>query len=242
MQVYLITNTLNGFIYIGQTTKTIEVRWNYHLQNSHSADSGIDKAIRIVGKKFFTLSEICKAVSKEDLNNKEKLWTIALGSYLPEIGYNILIGNPGGVSSHTQQIKARIGRSTKMARNKLYQERPDIKEEHTRRILQHRCCQAGTRWITNGISNRRISANTPLTEGWEYGTNKSNESKRNKRITPYCSCGKEISYGAVSCQSCRGSRARTPRGLGKRKINKRLTSFINSLITETSRDIDYWST
>ena len=84
MMIYKITNLINGKIYIGQTTKTIEERFEGH---SH-ADTLIGKTIREYGKKNFKIEVIEKCSSKEELDAREYYWIKTLDSQIPN-GYNI---------------------------------------------------------------------------------------------------------------------------------------------------------
>lgn len=49
MLIYKATNNINGKIYIGQTTKTLEERKKYHKRDSKRIDNLFYRAIRKCG-------------------------------------------------------------------------------------------------------------------------------------------------------------------------------------------------
>lgn len=91
MIIYKIENLINGKLYIGQTTRSIESRFLSHSQG----DMIIGRAIRKYGIQSFKISVIDNAIDKQVLNEKEKYWIKKLNSLSPN-GYNISIGGFGG--------------------------------------------------------------------------------------------------------------------------------------------------
>lgn len=92
MIIYKITNKLNGKSYIGQTSKTLRTRWNQHCQsNRKRASPLIRDAIAKYGADNFeaVVLEICK--TKDELNEREKYWIFAHGTFVPN-GYNLTTG------------------------------------------------------------------------------------------------------------------------------------------------------
>lgn len=88
--IYLITNTLNGKPYVGQTRQKLERRINYHKSYSKKAKSGVDAAIAKYGWENFSVEvlEVCPVAM---LNEREKFWIAALNSKVPH-GYNLTDG------------------------------------------------------------------------------------------------------------------------------------------------------
>lgn len=77
MVIYKITNTVNGKIYIGQSIRDVNIRFNEHLNDKTSNDYfhlAIRKYIQEYGKDVFTLEVIDTATSIEELNVKEIYW------------------------------------------------------------------------------------------------------------------------------------------------------------------------
>ena len=70
--IYLVTNLINSKKYIGQTTLTVQERWNRHLYDAFAKydDFYFHKAIRKYGKENFKVEEICQCPN-EELDEKE---------------------------------------------------------------------------------------------------------------------------------------------------------------------------
>jgi len=91
--IYKITNLINGKIYIGKTTRTIERRWSQHCY-CKSIDH-IHNAIRKYGKENFKIEIICVCNDESELSNKEIEIIAQFGCRDREIGYNICPGGEG---------------------------------------------------------------------------------------------------------------------------------------------------
>lgn len=89
MEIYIITNNINGKIYIGQTVNTAKERFEDHCRHK---DTVIDKAIKKYGKENFTVETICEADTIEELNELEKYYIRLADSMNPSIGYNMCEG------------------------------------------------------------------------------------------------------------------------------------------------------
>ena len=93
--IYKVTNTLNGKIYVGQTSNTVERRWNAHIRDSFKTKENythFQKAIRKYGKDSFTV-ETLEACSVDKLNERECFWISFYDSY--HNGYNSTLGGEG---------------------------------------------------------------------------------------------------------------------------------------------------
>ncbi len=84
--IYKITNLINGKIYIGLTTRTVEARWKEHCRHSSQE---IDKAIQIFGKENFVI-ETLEECTDENLDDREKYWINFYNCYTN--GYNNTLG------------------------------------------------------------------------------------------------------------------------------------------------------
>ena len=89
--IYKITNKINNKVYIGQTTQTLNLRWQGHCQNINngSYQMVIKRAIHKYGKENFIIEEI-EECNQELLNEREKYWIQFYNSY--ENGYNSTLG------------------------------------------------------------------------------------------------------------------------------------------------------
>lgn len=84
--VYKITNDINDKVYIGMTTRSVELRWKEHLRHGSQL---IDTAIQQLGKEHFKI-EVIEECSEEEVDDKEIYWIKFYNSY--EKGYNVTIG------------------------------------------------------------------------------------------------------------------------------------------------------
>ena len=96
MLVYLITNTVNGKQYIGQTRVSLHRRWLGH-KSSHHTRSPLHSAIQKYGAQAFCLSLLDTAHNLMELNKKEIEYIEAYQTTNPAFGYNLHGGgNTGG--------------------------------------------------------------------------------------------------------------------------------------------------
>ncbi len=92
--IYIIKNTINDKVYIGQTTNTIEYRFYQHLDCSKRdyKNSALYNAMRKYGKEHFYI-ELIEEVPFEQLDEREIYWIAYYDSY--NNGYNSTIGGKG---------------------------------------------------------------------------------------------------------------------------------------------------
>lgn len=107
--IYLITNKVNGKIYVGQTTKSSSERWKQHCVSSNCKK--LHSAIKKYGVDSFTISEIYTSFSKEDLDNQEIYWISHLNAMDKNFGYNLKSGGSNGINS--EEVRKKIGISLK---------------------------------------------------------------------------------------------------------------------------------
>ncbi|MFW9973591.1 MAG: GIY-YIG nuclease family protein [Candidatus Odinarchaeota archaeon] len=92
--VYIITNVINGKVYIGKTESTLNERWYTHRWRANHLDKVenplvIDLAIAKYGENSFEIDELDKAFNKEDLLRAEAYWIKFYYATNPDKGYNI---------------------------------------------------------------------------------------------------------------------------------------------------------
>ena len=92
MIIYSITNNVNNKVYVGKTTKTINERFDCHINTSkYGSQTYFHKALRKYGKNNFTISIIEDSIFCETtLNEREIFWIEKLK---PE--YNMTLGGEG---------------------------------------------------------------------------------------------------------------------------------------------------
>lgn len=93
--IYKITNDINGKIYIGQTSTTIEQRFQEHCRDSRkeiNSNRPLYSAMRKYGIENFSVEQIeeCDITSAGD---RERYWIERLGSF--KNGYNATLGGDG---------------------------------------------------------------------------------------------------------------------------------------------------
>lgn len=103
-KIYKITNLVNGKIYVGQTTKSLNERFQRHCWGTTEKDSyhlnmAIKKAIKKYGKSNFTI-ELIEEVEADKLDEREVYWILYYDSY--NKGYNCTIGGQNGATRPTK--------------------------------------------------------------------------------------------------------------------------------------------
>lgn len=106
MIIYLITNLINKKRYVGQTTQSLEKRFQRHCWKSTAKNSmPVCKAIAKYGKENFSIEKLCDCSSQEELDQQEIFYTNKLSAWSPN-GYNLRAGN--GKGSVSQETRNRI--------------------------------------------------------------------------------------------------------------------------------------
>lgn len=84
--IYIIKNDVNNKVYIGQTSRSIEIRWKEHVRKGNQL---IDRAIHKYGLEHFFIDQI-EECNDEDLDAREQYWI----SYYDSLnnGYNLTSG------------------------------------------------------------------------------------------------------------------------------------------------------
>lgn len=91
-KIYLITNDINSKVYVGQTTQTLNKRFNGHCCYSkadRSTNMYIKRAIHKYGKDKFYI-QLIEECPINMLNEREKYWINFYDSY--NTGYNLTLG------------------------------------------------------------------------------------------------------------------------------------------------------
>ena len=111
--IYKATNTVNGKVYIGQTTrKKWEKRWKEHIKEAKDksySSTHLQNSIRKYGEKAFSIKKIDTANNQNELDGKEKDWIKKYNSMNPKKGYNMRDGGEGG--KLRPEVKEKIKKS-----------------------------------------------------------------------------------------------------------------------------------
>ena len=110
MLVYKYVNNVNGKVYIGQTTRSLEERHKEHKRNHKTA---FDKALSKYGSNAFTCEVLCLCETEEELNEAEKHYIKLYNSLVP-FGYNMCEGgnNTKGYT-HREESKQKMSAAKK---------------------------------------------------------------------------------------------------------------------------------
>jgi group I intron endonuclease len=113
LHVYVITNTVNGKIYVGQHSgddlqKYLNHRCNMALRNDRCSLL-FNRAVRKYGKSAFTIRSLINPIDKQQMDEMEKFFIRTLETQNPEIGYNVTAGGGGMLGykpteSHRQNV------------------------------------------------------------------------------------------------------------------------------------------
>lgn len=106
--IYLITNKINGKIYIGRTTTSLKKRWSEHLACGkywekyypNKTRTYLYNAMLKHSIDNFTIKEIDKANNFEEMVKMETDYILKYKSSDPSIGYNLSLGEYGDGVEH----------------------------------------------------------------------------------------------------------------------------------------------
>jgi group I intron endonuclease len=109
MNVYVVTNTVNGKQYVGITAGPVTRRWASHLYHTRRGSNLLfHRAIRKYGAHVFALECVATTDSYSSLCVFEIAFIDALGSRSPG-GYNATDGGEGALGyHHTEAGKAKL--------------------------------------------------------------------------------------------------------------------------------------
>lgn len=151
-KVYLVTNTVNGKQYVGQTWQSLEKRWAEHCLVARSKTHPFSRSILKYGADVFEVEILYEGVTDQsELDELEKLVIKEYETLVPN-GYNLQEGGRGGRHSelsknkvaeyrrgrkHSDDTKQKISESMKGEKNpnfgKRGAKRPDVSERNRMR-------------------------------------------------------------------------------------------------------------
>lgn len=124
-QIYKITCKVTGKNYVGQTTRTLNIRWESHVYDATKLkkNTKLGRAIRKHGREQFVIQTI---EFTENLNERETYF-IQLFNSAGKNGYNLKLGGQGG--PHAAETKNKISKA-----NKKRQWTPQMRENMSKAI------------------------------------------------------------------------------------------------------------
>ena len=131
MWIYKITNIQNNKVYIGQTIRPVQDRFNRHLNDAlHNViDTHFARAIRKYGKDSFSWEIIDTADTQEELTIKERYWIQYYNSVKEGYSETDAISKCGG---NTYQSKTE--KEMEVIKEKIRQTKIGIKNPMAKRI------------------------------------------------------------------------------------------------------------
>jgi len=171
MIVYLITNRINGKVYVGKTTLSLEQRWKQHLDNAkYGRDFYFYNAIRKYGSSAFELQVVAQTETSEDLAQLEMQIIQQYQSFNRDKGYNSTLGGEGEVPNAVTRLKMSEARKVWHENN----QHPFLGKHHSESSIAKLKKSRSKYTVTT--SRLGIPRNTPLSE--ETKRNMSEAAKR----------------------------------------------------------------
>ena len=103
--IYKITNTVNNKVYIGQTNRSLEIRWREHKSRAGCHyTSHLYNAMDKYGIDNFIFEGIEEA-TEGHLDERERFWISYYDSSNPQKGYNLTIGGQGKRNYNAEIIR-----------------------------------------------------------------------------------------------------------------------------------------
>lgn len=115
MYVYLITNTKNKKVYVGQTNSSVKERFRQHvtkLNNNIHTNKHLQYSWNKYGKDCFHIEELEECHTQEQLDEREKFYIEQYNSTDRAIGYNKRGGGDGG-GNHSKETKILLSEKAK---------------------------------------------------------------------------------------------------------------------------------
>ena len=170
MLVYLVTNTINGKRYIGQTIRSLDARWWQHCNKNYTGCHYLHRAIKKYGKENFSTEVLCEPPSEQVMNEMEEYFIERYKTLAPG-GYNL---TTGGQSPRPTEITKK-----KMSASHLGKPCPwvstSVWESEEREKAKSRM-----------LGNRNLLGHHPS----EETRKKISESMKKRRQTDFWSCSK----------------------------------------------------
>lgn len=110
-RVYVVTNTVTGKQYVGQTIQDVERRWRDHVSAARAGRSHCKLLARSIikhGSEAFTVEVVETCSAPDALDQAEARWVRQLNTMVPT-GYNLLHGGQGRGRGHSAETRAKIG-------------------------------------------------------------------------------------------------------------------------------------
>jgi len=181
LEVYKITNKVNGKIYIGITNQGANTtRWYKHCSDANVGSTfPLHNAIRKYGKENFQIEVIEIVDDVEVLKEREIYWIKYYDSYNRKKGYNLTLGGDGTFGRfHSEETKEKIRQ--KAIGRKLSE---DVKEKFRNRTNVNK-------------QILQISLNNEILNLYKSVAEASRQLGKNRHVISHCAKGhRKTAYG-----------------------------------------------
>ena len=89
--IYIIRNTVNSKVYVGQTRTSLDQRWKEHIRHAQYGDQVINRAMKKYGVNNFYI-EVLENCDVENLDQRETYYIEMFNSTNKSNGYNVSVG------------------------------------------------------------------------------------------------------------------------------------------------------
>ena len=97
--IYIIKNDINDKVYIGQTSRSIEIRWKEHVRHHGQL---IDDVIHKYGREHFYIDQV-EECADEELDSREQYWINYYNSL--QNGYNLTSGGKENITYTNNKVQ-----------------------------------------------------------------------------------------------------------------------------------------
>ena len=97
--IYIIKNDINNHVYIGQTSRSIEIRWKEHIRQTNQI---VNLAIQKYGVEHFWVEQI-EECDDNLLDERERFWINQYNSF--NDGYNVTTGGQDNQKAQTNKVQ-----------------------------------------------------------------------------------------------------------------------------------------
>jgi group I intron endonuclease len=173
--IYLITNSVNGKCYVGQTLQAdSQRRWRRHkVLAAMDSPTALHAAIRKYGSDAFRFETI-EQCNVAEINDRESAWIERLNTLSPN-GYNLTRGGDGFKGRHNAETRAKIGVASDPEFTRKIQKLAVLANTGAKRSpeARKRMSEAAKRRRTFGrIMSPEVRAkiSESIRRGWQNGT------------------------------------------------------------------------
>ena len=182
MIIYKITNEINGKVYIGLTTQTLEYSWSRHLTEGRNIKNNkhLYKAMRKYGEHNFVIEQIDESNDFAELGELERKYIKMYDSTNAEKGYNLTAGGEKNQYDGNSQSKLTVEDVIKI--RTAYAECIYRVKEYWEKFYSHKMSYSGFQKVWDGTTWRGIMQDVYTKENIEKHKNqKANKGSLNSQ-------------------------------------------------------------